>query len=165
MSFAPRRTSAANRRRSTPRRTTPAKPKPAEPVAANETETKNPVRNADEKPAETGEKVADAEKAAEETNAPGDDKAAAEKKSTTPSFRTLTGRRRPAPAKKTAPEPKPDPLASINLVILFKDGNLIEKPMSEVFKFSVDKGVLTVALKDGSTSRYKIVDVEKVTIQ
>lgn len=88
-----------------------------------------------------------------------------EKKAATPTFRTLTGGKRSTPPKKTAPEPEPDPLASINLVVQFKDGNLIERPMSEVLKFSVDKGVLTVALKDGSTKRYKIVDVEKVTIQ
>ena len=111
----------------------------------------------------TDEKVAE-DKPADNISAAADEKSAAEKDAASPGFRTLTGKKRPSTLKKPV-EPAPDPLASINLVIQFKDGNLIEKPMSEVFKFSVDKGILTVALKNGSTSRYKIVDVEKVTIQ
>lgn len=76
-----------------------------------------------------------------------------------------------APTKRSAKKPKVvkepviDPLASIRLVIAFKDGKTLEKAMSEVFKFSVDKGVLTVILKDGSITRYAIVDVAKVTIE
>jgi hypothetical protein len=66
---------------------------------------------------------------------------------------------------KKAKEPVPDPLATIRLVIAFKDGNSLEKSMSEVFRFSVDKGVLTVILKDGSVSRYPIIEVAKVTIE
>ena len=56
-------------------------------------------------------------------------------------------------------------LENINLVILFKDGSKIERPMSEVFKFSVDKGILTVIAKDGAIGRYSILDVEKITVQ
>ena len=37
--------------------------------------------------------------------------------------------------------------------------------MTEVRKFSVDGGVLTVITKDGNISRYSILDVIKVTIQ
>ncbi len=69
--------------------------------------------------------------------------------------------KRPKEAKVTTP----DPLASIRLVIAFKDGKTLEKSMSEVFKFSVDRGILTVILKDGSISRYPIVDVAKITIE
>jgi hypothetical protein len=58
-----------------------------------------------------------------------------------------------------------DPLANIHLVILFKDGGVIRRPMSEVFRFSVDKGVLTVIAKDGSIGRYSILEVTKVTIE
>ncbi len=70
-------------------------------------------------------------------------------------------------AKKTKVEKEPalDPLVSIRLIIAFKDGKTIEKTMNEVFKFSVDKGILTVILKDGSIARYAIVDVAKVTIE
>ena len=66
---------------------------------------------------------------------------------------------------KVLKEPVADPLASIRLVIAFKDGKVIEKTMSEVVKFSVDKGILTVILKDGTISRYQIIDVSKVTIE
>lgn len=76
-----------------------------------------------------------------------------------------------APSKRGSKKPKkktetvPDPLASIRLVVAFKDGKILEKQMNEVFKFSVDKGILTVMLKDGSISRYPIVEVAKVTIE
>jgi len=64
------------------------------------------------------------------------------------------------------PEEKaPDPLAAIRLVIELKDGKVIWRPMNEVLKFSVDKGVLTVIAKDGNITRYSIFDVAKVTIQ
>ncbi len=62
-------------------------------------------------------------------------------------------------------EPKPDPLASIRLIVQLKTGEVIERPMSEVQKFSVDKGILVVIGKDGKTSRYSIFDVAKVTIE
>ncbi len=65
----------------------------------------------------------------------------------------------------TSPAKDPDPLANVNLVILFKDGTRIERPMSEVLRFTVDKGVLTVTSKDGRIGRYSILDVAKVTIQ
>ena len=66
---------------------------------------------------------------------------------------------------KKATESVPDPLASIRLVVAFKDGKILEKQMNEVFKFSVDKKILTIILKDGSISRYPIFDVAKVTIE
>lgn len=59
----------------------------------------------------------------------------------------------------------PDPMASIRLVVQLKAGDVIERPMNEVRKFSVDKGVLTVVGNDGSIVRYSILDVAKVTIQ
>lgn len=71
--------------------------------------------------------------------------------------------RRTAPT--TATPKEPDPLEKINLVIMFKDGTTIERPMSEVLRFTVDKGVLTVISRDGSIGRYSILDVAKVTIQ
>ena len=70
-----------------------------------------------------------------------------------------------ATTKPAREEKKPDPLASIRLLIQMKDGSVIERPMSEVLKFSVDKGVLTVISKSGSISKFSIFDVEKVTIE
>lgn len=80
-----------------------------------------------------------------------------------------TGKRPPKPKKveeqvKTE-EPKADPLASIRLRVQMKDGDVIESPMSEVLKFSVDEGVLTVIMKDGKITRYSILVVAKVTIE
>ncbi len=58
-----------------------------------------------------------------------------------------------------------DPLANIRLVIAFKNGDKLERPLSEVLKFSVDKGTLTVIAKDGSIRRYSMLDVAEVTIR
>ena len=71
--------------------------------------------------------------------------------------------RNTAPPKAT--EPDVDPLQNINLVILFKDGSTIQRPLSEVLRFSVDKGMLTVIGKDGTTGRYSMLEVAKVTIE
>lgn len=76
--------------------------------------------------------------------------------------------RKATPKNKATPaaeESKPDPLASIRLVVLLKDGTLIERPMSEIQRFSVDKGMLVVVAKDGSTVRHSILNVAKVTIE
>lgn len=69
---------------------------------------------------------------------------------------------------KSVPQPvtkPPDPMASIRLVVQLKDGKVIERSMSEIKKFSVDNGVLTVIAKDGSTVKYSIFDLAKVTIE
>ena len=59
----------------------------------------------------------------------------------------------------------PAAMENIRLVILFKDGSKIERPMSEIAKVGVDKGVLSVVTKDGTIGRYSILDVEKMTIE
>ncbi len=70
------------------------------------------------------------------------------------------------PVKKVvAAEKKPDPMEGIRLMILMKDGTQIERPMTEVLRFSVDKGVLTVISKNGAVAKYSILDVAKVTIE
>lgn len=72
--------------------------------------------------------------------------------------KTVTQTEGPAP-------PKVDPLASIRLVVSFKDGRTIEKPMNEVLRFNVDKGQLTIISKDGVVGRYSLLDVAKITIE
>lgn len=70
------------------------------------------------------------------------------------------------PDVRTPPKPlNPAVLAGIKLVILFKDGKKIEKQMSEIIRFGVDRGVLTVVARDGEIGRYSMLDVEKVTIE
>jgi hypothetical protein len=66
---------------------------------------------------------------------------------------------------KAKAEPPVDPLANVQLVILFKNGSKIERPLPEVSRFSVDRGVLTVVSKSGHIGKYQMVDVTKVTIE
>jgi hypothetical protein len=86
-----------------------------------------------------------------------------------PPVRTIFNGRPAAPKKKTAPAkepPAPDPLASINLRIELKAGGEILRPLNEVLRFSVDKGVLTVVMKTGGVTRYSMLtEVSKVTIE
>ncbi|HEX8735697.1 MAG TPA: hypothetical protein VF721_10265 [Pyrinomonadaceae bacterium] len=79
------------------------------------------------------------------------------------------------PPKTTAPkttkteppkEPAPNPLAGVRLIVAFKDGTTLERPMSEVSRVNVDnKGMLTIVLKDGKIERHSILDVAKMTIE
>lgn len=66
---------------------------------------------------------------------------------------------------KRAEPPKADPLANVKLAIMFKDGTRIDKPLPEVLRFTVDRGMLTVIGKDGTIARYSMIDVAKVTIE
>jgi hypothetical protein len=84
--------------------------------------------------------------------------------------RTATDRpRQPTPdTKRTAREPKAtprDPMAGVNLSIKLKSGKVIEKPMTEVYRFTVERAVLTVINSDGSLTRYQMIDVASVTIE
>jgi len=67
--------------------------------------------------------------------------------------------------KKTETEVDLSQLETIQLIVIFKDGRKIERPMSEILKFSVDKGILTIIAKDGSIGRYSILDVAKITVE
>ena len=77
--------------------------------------------------------------------------------------KTVGKKSRPT-AKPTRPK-VPNPLENIRLIVLFKDGTQIERPMSDVIKVSVDKGILTVISKNGAVGRYSILDVAKMTIE
>jgi hypothetical protein len=79
--------------------------------------------------------------------------------------KTTAPRTRRARGKQPPKEPTPDPLASVNLIVLFKDGTKIERPMNEVLRVSVDKGTLTIIFKDGKIERHSILDVAKFTIE
>jgi len=73
---------------------------------------------------------------------------------------------KPTPEKRTGPAPVPPAeLTNIRLVVDFKDGRKIERPMSEILKFGVDKGILTIIAKDGSIGRYSILDILKITVE
>ncbi len=93
----------------------------------------------------------------------------AEKKTPEPKPKATTARATPpkkmVKAVEPPAEPKVDPLANIRLIVQLKAGEVIERPMSEVQRFSVDKGILVVIGKDGKVNRYSILDVAKVTIE
>ncbi len=78
---------------------------------------------------------------------------------------TKTVKKKAKPTKKPNKPKEPNPLGNIRLIVLFKDGTKIERPMSDVLKVSVDKGILTVISKNGSVGRYSILDVAKMTIE
>jgi hypothetical protein len=58
-----------------------------------------------------------------------------------------------------------DPMANFSLVVVFRDGSRIERPMADVSRFGVDKGTLTIVPKAGQTGRYSMADVVSVTVQ
>jgi hypothetical protein len=96
------------------------------------------------------------------------------KKTPTPRKTVKPKPARPQPAPKTKPAPEKNPevaavepalLENIRLVVDFKDGRKIERPMSEILKFGVDKGILTIISKDGSIGRYSILDIAKITVE
>jgi hypothetical protein len=68
-------------------------------------------------------------------------------------------------AKKQPAEPKVSPLANVNLVILFKDGRKVERPMTQVERFTVDQTTLTVISTNGRIAKFSILEVASVTIQ
>jgi hypothetical protein len=55
-------------------------------------------------------------------------------------------------------------MENVQLLIVFKDGRRVERPMTEVLRFTVDRGVLTVILKTGRINRFPMIDVESVSI-
>lgn len=60
---------------------------------------------------------------------------------------------------------QPDPLENVRLVVLMKDGEKIEYPMPEVFRFSLNNNVLTVILKNGKIERRSIFDIQKFSVE
>lgn len=91
----------------------------------------------------------------------------AEKEAETSEEKTVEKVAKAPKTKKTKPEKavESDPLANIRLVVIFKDGTKLERPMNEILKFGVDKGILTVITKDGTIGRYSILDVAKMTVE
>ncbi|HMT08590.1 MAG TPA: hypothetical protein PKA82_11345, partial [Pyrinomonadaceae bacterium] len=68
------------------------------------------------------------------------------------------------PKPEVAEKPAPDPLAKYSLVIVFKDGKKLDKPMTEVERVTVEGVNLVVILKSGVITTYSLLTVEKFTI-
>lgn len=69
------------------------------------------------------------------------------------------------PSKQQELAKAPDPLTNIMLVVIFKNGKKIERPISEVDRFNVSEGFLTIVTKDGKIGRYSILDVASLTVR
>ena len=65
----------------------------------------------------------------------------------------------------TPASPPPNPLANVNLVIMFKDGTKVQRPMTEVLRFTADQTTLTIINKNGRIAKFSILEVASVTIQ
>ena len=142
--------------------------KPAEPKKSATSRTKTKKEPVKTQPGEAAKAEAETAKADSPTTStnPETNNTVSTKNDTSDDsgFKTLV----PSKRKKDVASPKaavPNPLENIHLVIELKDGSKIEKPMTEVVRFTVDRGILTVIIKDGSISRFNILDVSKTTIQ
>ncbi len=97
---------------------------------------------------------------------PETEKTETEKADTAPTTPRSTSRRRAAAVVAKKPEePKVDPMANVRLVVYFKDGSTIDRPMNEVLRFSVERAILTVISKNGSIGRYNMTEVSRVSIE
>ncbi|MEP7039925.1 MAG: hypothetical protein ABI891_16455, partial [Acidobacteriota bacterium] len=68
-------------------------------------------------------------------------------------------------SKKVVSPPAPNPLENIKLIVLLKDGTKIEHQMSDVLRFNIINGILTIITKDGKIERHSILDVERTIIE
>lgn len=109
-------------------------------------------------------------------NLPEENKTEVPVKRTSPAKTRITARRTaraPATKKalpvKTPAETKAEELAkaleNVRLVVLFKNGEKIERPMSEILRFNIDGGTLTIISKKGAISRYSILEITRVAIE
>lgn len=131
------------------------------PPSTEPVETKKPATARTRKTAPVKKEKTTVPKSDQSTGEPGSEPAKTEPAK-------VTTKRSNSRVAKTTPPPKsaaPDPLENIHLVILFKDGTKIEMAMSDVLRFSADRGILTVISKNGTIGRYAMTDVLKTTIE
>lgn len=86
-------------------------------------------------------------------------------RTTKPKSETPKGKAQKTKTESPKPPAEPEPLANVDLVIIFRDGTALTKPMNEVLRFSFDNGRLTVVEKSGKVTRYQMADIVKVTIE
>jgi hypothetical protein len=140
----------APEKREAPRVVVTQEPEPAEEMAVSEEEKKD---EAEETTPENEIPQVQPAEVSERTDADRPETETVEKKS------SREDRERARKEKEAAA------LENIRLVVILKDGGKIERPMSEVLRFGVERGVLTIIHKNGSISRFSILEVESVTIR
>lgn len=149
-------------------------PQPASTIKSNTAKREEPVRTSTATKNTASE--TDNEKPMKTTTSKSAPKTTATRR-TTPTRSTT---RTPVPKKETPTikketpkvEPKPNPAAelaaameNVKLVVEFKDGKKIERPMNDVLRFGVDKGVLTIINKNGAITRHSILEITKITVE
>jgi hypothetical protein len=176
----PRRTVARNNRRRNAKTTTVPEPVSTIKTPKTKTEEVEPEKKTESVASETQTKSEETIKTeipieSENTETPKEEVATEPEKPKTPAKKTTSRRKTPAkkePVAKKAATPKPNPAAEIakalenvQLVVEFKDGRKIERPMNDVVRFGVDKGFLTIVNKDGSIGRFSILEISKIAVQ
>jgi hypothetical protein len=89
----------------------------------------------------------------------------AEKKEETERSSTPKATAKQRPTRVVRDAPKVDPMKGINLVVYFKDGSRIDRPMTEVLRFSVERAILTIISKNGTIGRYNMTEISRVSIE
>lgn len=79
--------------------------------------------------------------------------------------KTAAGKTASAEKSDSAAEVAADPLENVNLIVLLKNGDRLEYPMKDVFRFSLNNGVLTIVTKNGKIERRPIVEVQRMTVE
>jgi hypothetical protein len=144
-------------------------PETKEPAPIKSTANKRSPRNSNKPSNPPNENSTVSTKKPTETAVADDSEKNAETPTTNPVSKT--GRKPPkvvvtdTTAKSSDTEPKPNPLANVNLVILFKDGTKVQRPMTEVLRFTADQTTLTVVSTNGRIAKFSILEVSSVTIQ
>ena len=137
------------------------RPEPTRPSRAETAETRTETRRAD--PAAAAERspaVARTEERSEPVRR--DETPAPETRTSTPPRREAAPPR--TPERETA-RPAAPPARVFQLVIEFTDGSRIERPMTEINRFSVEGDTLIVVPRGGSVRRYSMATVNRVAIE
>jgi hypothetical protein len=140
--------------RATKRATPKARPQKPKPVETSPEQTANKTASADDKA--KGESVEPDKK---------NESAENEARSKPRVVVTDSLPKSDASTKVEPPAAKRNPLANVNLVILFKDGRKVERPMTQVLRFTADQTTLTVISTNGRVTKFSILEVASVTIQ
>lgn len=137
---------------------TPKKPAPPEPksvIAAEKPAKEKPPITAKAEPI-----PADEPKAVAENKKPASGSAKPVKPAVKPTAKSTDEKKKAAETSVSG-----DPMAAFRLVVIFRDGKKIERPMTDVIRFTVDNGTLTVIFKDGYIGRYAMSGVMRVGIE
>ncbi len=79
--------------------------------------------------------------------------------------RTRNNQPRAEPNDSAVNAAQPDPLVNLRLIVLMKNSDRIERPMTDVFRVSVDGGQLTVITKNGKIERYNLAEITRFAIE